>query len=206
MNEKFLELSQEKQLRIVNAGLEVFGQCGYQKANTDDIAVKAGISKGLLFHYFQNKKSFYMYLYQSCEEVILNHIIDEKLKTIDDFFELIDYASRKKLEIMTQYPSLMNFIMKALYSQKEDVTEGMNEIIEDRISTAFSLYFQNIDFTRFKEGSNPQKIYQMLMWMAEGYLIEKERSGIPVDINDIMIDFEEWKEMFKKMCYKEEYL
>ncbi|MFR3292703.1 MAG: TetR/AcrR family transcriptional regulator [[Clostridium] innocuum] len=54
--EKFEELSQEKQRRIIDAGMEVFGRYEYKKANTEDIAVKAGISKGLLFYYFKDKK------------------------------------------------------------------------------------------------------------------------------------------------------
>ena len=58
MNQKFFALSKEKQMRIINAGMEYFGKYGYKKAVTDDIANKAGISKGLLFHYFDNKKKF----------------------------------------------------------------------------------------------------------------------------------------------------
>ena len=57
MENKFLELPKEKQLRIINAGMEYFGQYGYKNAKTDDIATKAGISKGLLSYYFKNKKN-----------------------------------------------------------------------------------------------------------------------------------------------------
>lgn len=66
MNEKFYELPAEKQQRIINAGLEVFGAYDYPQASTDDIAAKAGISKGLLFYYFKNKKEFYLFLFDYC--------------------------------------------------------------------------------------------------------------------------------------------
>ena len=65
--EKFLELPNEKQLRIINAGFEYFGKYGYKGANTEDIANKAGISKGALFYYFKNKESFYLYLHEFCQ-------------------------------------------------------------------------------------------------------------------------------------------
>lgn len=52
--EKFLELPNEKQLKIINVGFEYFGKYGYKGANTEDIANRAGISKGLLFYYFKN--------------------------------------------------------------------------------------------------------------------------------------------------------
>lgn len=51
-------LSSEKELAIVNASLEVFSQSEYKHAATDEIAHKAGISKGLLFYYFKNKEEF----------------------------------------------------------------------------------------------------------------------------------------------------
>ena len=60
--EKFLELPNEKQLRIINAGFEYFGKYGYKGANTEDIASRAEISKGLLFYYFKNKESYYLFL------------------------------------------------------------------------------------------------------------------------------------------------
>ncbi len=57
MNEKFYQLSEEKQLRILNAAMEVFGLHEYKRASTDVIAAKAGVSKGLLFYYFDCCKS-----------------------------------------------------------------------------------------------------------------------------------------------------
>ena len=70
MNEQFYELPQEKQLRIINAGLEAFSKTDYRHAVTDEIARKAGISKGLLFYYFHNKKSLYLYLYDYALEQV----------------------------------------------------------------------------------------------------------------------------------------
>ena len=45
--ERFLELPNEKKLKIINAGFEYFGKYGYKGANTEDIANKAGISNGI---------------------------------------------------------------------------------------------------------------------------------------------------------------
>lgn len=63
MNEKFHQLPEEKQLAIFNAAMEVFAQNDYKRASTDDIAAKAGISKGMLFYYFQNKRTLYLETY-----------------------------------------------------------------------------------------------------------------------------------------------
>ena len=63
MNEKFFDLKKEKQDRMINAALKVFALNGYRHASTDDIVREAAISKGLLFHYFENKLGVvYMHL------------------------------------------------------------------------------------------------------------------------------------------------
>ena len=185
MNEKFLELPKEKQLKIINAGMEYFGKYGYKSASTDDIAARAEISKGLLFYYFHNKKSFYLYLYDYCAELMLDYINSSRIQ---------------------DYPYLMSFVMKAYYSQKEAVTEDINHMIEETISTTFDIYFKNTDWSKFRDEIDPQQIYQMLLWMIDGYMLDKQRTQQDISVEDMLVDFNSWKNMFKKMCYKEEYL
>ena len=63
MNEKFFDLKKEKQDRMINAALKVFALNGYRHASTDDIVREAAISKGLLFHYFENKLGVYAFVW-----------------------------------------------------------------------------------------------------------------------------------------------
>lgn len=63
MNEKFWDMKKEKQDRIMNAAIGVFATQGYGHASTDEIVKRAGISKGLLFHYFISKQGLYDFLY-----------------------------------------------------------------------------------------------------------------------------------------------
>ena len=44
-------MDEEKKQKIINASIEEFSK-GYSLASTNEIVRKAGVSKGLLFHYF----------------------------------------------------------------------------------------------------------------------------------------------------------
>lgn len=55
MNKRFFSLPVEKQQAIINAGYKVFSQNAYKNSPMSEIARAAGISKSLLFYYFQNK-------------------------------------------------------------------------------------------------------------------------------------------------------
>ena len=71
MNEKFFDLAKEKQDRIMNAAISTFARRGYKYASTDEIKSKAGISKGLLFHYFGDKASLYRYVCEYSSKYVM---------------------------------------------------------------------------------------------------------------------------------------
>ena len=63
MNPAFFDLPQGKRQNLVNAGYRAFSLSPYSKASMAAVAAEAGISKALLFYYFQNKQEYYLYLF-----------------------------------------------------------------------------------------------------------------------------------------------
>ncbi len=49
--------SEERRLQIVEAALRVFADKGYTAATTKDIAHEAGVTPGLIYHYFVDKRA-----------------------------------------------------------------------------------------------------------------------------------------------------
>ena len=172
MNEKFFTLSPEKQARITNAALEVFARNDYKHASTDDIAAKAGISKGLLFYYFRNKQSLYLYLYDYALEQVRGQVLRQKLDGVTDFFELMHIGARAKLELLTRCPYLLEFSIRAFYSRGEAVSDAVQARLNGDLTGSFAQYFSNIDFSKFRPGVDPAQLLRMLTWMTEGYMNE----------------------------------
>jgi AcrR family transcriptional regulator len=50
---------EERRTQLVELGLEHFGERAYDDVSIDAIAAAAGISKGLLYHYFPTKRAYY---------------------------------------------------------------------------------------------------------------------------------------------------
>lgn len=206
MYDKFYSLAEEKQQRIINAGLEVFGQYDYKHASTDLIAAKAGISKGLLFYYFKNKKDFYIFLYNYLIEVMTKLVVDDEFMAITDFFELLRYCVLKKQSILKRNPHIMEFSMRAFYSDKEAVSEKLKAMTLDYEETAFQKYFARLDMYKFKEEAGDFiYIYKMLRWMADGYMHDLQMAGKPIEVETLANEFDRWMRMIKRLVYKEEY-
>lgn len=206
MNEKFFELPEEKRLRILNAGFEVFAGSDYPHASTEKIAQLAGISKGLLFYYFHNKKALYLYLLAYAKDIMLAGVVDARFGEITDAFELMEYAAGRKCAVMEQNPYLMDFFTRAFYSQKEEVSPELDETMTGQVAAIYSDYFANVDFSKFRPDVDPRQIIRMMIWMTDGYLHEQQRAAPGIELSDLMAQFHTWTRYFKRIAYKEEYL
>ncbi|MGN0384797.1 MAG: TetR/AcrR family transcriptional regulator [Lachnospiraceae bacterium] len=204
MNDRFYELPEEKQLAIFNASMEVFGENDYKRASTDLIAKKAGISKGMLFYYFHNKKELFLQTYDYVSRIITEAVADKHLMEITDFFELITYAGGKKIRMLERNPHIMDFSIRAFFSQKEEVTDDIHTKINYGLIRQYT-YFANVDFSKFREGVDQEKLYHMLVWMTDGYLHTKQMTNTPLSLSEIEKEYEGWVDMFKKIAYKEEF-
>lgn len=202
INEKFYSLEEEKQLRIINAAMEVFSKNDYNRAVTDDIAAKADISKGLLFHYFKNKKTLYMFIYQYAMKLVSDNIDQSKIGKITDFFDLLDYGAEIKINLLEKNPFLMDFCLRCFYNDKELISDEINEQLAELYEDSFELYFSNLDLSKFKRKEDVYEIYKMSIWMCDGYMHEKRMKHEKVNIDELLVEFNKWMEIFKNNFYK----
>lgn len=59
--------------QLVSLGMELFASRPYDEVVIEDLAAAAGISKGLLYHYFGSKRSFYA----ACVRVAVSRLVQE---------------------------------------------------------------------------------------------------------------------------------
>ncbi|SHK62432.1 TetR/AcrR family transcriptional regulator [Hespellia stercorisuis] len=206
MNEKFYTLPEEKQQSILNSAMEVFALNEYKRASTDLIAAKAGVSKGLLFYYFHNKKELYLYLYNYVVDIVKAQVVDRRFKEIIDFYELLRYSATEKVKLLEKNPYILEFAIKTFYSEKEDVSEDLQKMTITQTKAMYKEYFEHLDLYKFKDEADPLYIYKMLVWMADGYMHDLKMCGRVIELEDMMAQFEIWMSMLKKLTYKEEYL
>lgn len=202
MNQQFFELPEEKQLRIVNSAMQVFGCNEYKRASTDLIAAKAGISKGLLFYYFHNKKELYMYCFDYCMQITKGSWDLSTFSKLTDFFDILHYGAEIKTALVARNPYITDFMIRSFYTEREDVSDGMKKNLTDIYSQSYNTYFSNVDMSKFKDDIDIKMIYNMLLWMGDGYLNEKRRAGQTIDYEETLHQFDIWMEFFRKLVYK----
>ena len=125
MNEKFFDLKKEKQDRMINAGLKIFALNGYHHASTDDIVREAGISKGLLFHYFGSKSGYYAFLYDYTTRYAILELTSGLRGEITDYFDLQQELVRIEAQLMQQYPFLFLYQESVLSDQDPEARKSI---------------------------------------------------------------------------------
>ena len=73
--EQFEEIREQKRALIMSTSMELFAEEGYHNVSISKIADKAGISKGLMYNYFESK------------EALIITIIDEGIKELFNLFD-----------------------------------------------------------------------------------------------------------------------
>lgn len=151
MNGKFLKLSEEKKENILQAAISEFAEEGYDRASTDNIVVKAKISKGSLFNYFINKQGLY--------EDVVNYIIAKAQKEVVERLTEIDegdFYSRLKKVLIIKYSYMMKHPLEAKVlkdyintnSTKDNKTVKQYRVVEQEQLQRHLITYLNIEEIR----------------------------------------------------------
>lgn len=89
---RWRRLPEERPRQILDAALEVFAERGLASARLDDIAKRAGLSKGTIYLYFPNKEELF-------REVIRHTVVSEIERGERDFAD----SSRSATEALTLF-------------------------------------------------------------------------------------------------------
>lgn len=207
MFSKFLNLDKEKQDRIINAAIKEFAQYGYDKASTNEIVKEAGISKGLLFHYFQNKKQLYLFMYEHMIDILMEKIMEKINWDEKDIFVRYRQIALLKIEIYKIYPEMLNFAKSIYKDSSPAVKIDINRRSKELFESSFNKLFSDIDLSKFNKGIDIKKAINIINWTLEGFtyqLQEKELSLSleQIESEEIMAEMEEYLRILRNSLYE----
>lgn len=205
MNQKFFDLPDDKQQAVINGGLHVFAKYDYKKASTDEIAAKAGISKGLLFHYFENKKGLYLFLYSYAYDVLVREMSAGYNYAETDFFKILSDAQAGKMKLLSHHPDIMLFLMKAYFEESPVIKPELDQSFAEVLAQSSQRFMNRADVSKFKAGVCPKEALNIVLWMSDGYM----RSRTPEQLarfNELNDEYLRHLELLRRQFYRPECL
>ena len=206
MNPKFFNLPPERQDLIRNSAMLEFGDNTFKKTSADSIAKRAGVSKGLLFHYFKDKRELYLYLYQYALDVCVKQYMAKSYDFGEtDFFLALEKGHKIKMDLVRRYPGLFRFVMRAYYEGDNVLTPRLRKKLNDVLRESTDSFLSRMDLYKFKEGVDPYQVIRLLLLAAEGMLAETGASTAE-EIQALFLEYKRHADMLRKFLYKEEYV
>ena len=140
------ERSIEKKNRIIAAGYELFSEVGYYGTNTAEIAKRAGVSTGIVYGYFQDKRDILI----SVLEIYITKVFDPFLRTFDKLTTPVDFdvLIPKLIDMAIKTHKNNRKIHEALHSLAgSDEAVGAQFIaLEDDITLKIAEKFNHLGF------------------------------------------------------------
>jgi len=196
-------------MKILQVCVDEFAEHSYKEASTNEIVKKAGISKGILFHYFGSKKNLYLYIL----EYAINHFAKALLSELDnlssDIFDRLIEWSINKIKISYENFKIYKIIMSAFLDTPIDVKVDIEEMSTRLFSQLMPKFLEGIDVSRFKKGIDAQKVMQIIMISLDGlsnkYINELIKIGAENSLNkmeEIVEEIKEYMEILKYGVYE----
>jgi len=155
------ERSIEKKNRIIEAGYELFSEVGYYGTNTAEIAKRAGVSTGIVYGYFQDKRDILICVM----EIYVNKVFDPIFKMFEKLSAPVDYSKI--------IPQVIDLIIKTHKKHAK-----MHEVLHSLSSTDEAVESQFIAL----EDAITVKISEKLLSLGENFENPMEKIHFAMDI------------------------
>ena len=180
------DVSEERKLQIIEAAVSVFAREGFNKARMDDIADKAGLSKGALYWYFKSKDAII--------STILDSVFAREISRIRKMVD-VDLPAREMLEIyinsVTEDIVAMKPIMPILYEfiamgfRQKSIHKSMQKYFREFMKVTEPIVQRGIDKGEFKS-VDPVEASQTLGAIFEGSILLWSYDPENIDVKELI--------------------
>lgn len=132
------ERSIEKKNKIIQAGYELFSEVGYHGTNTAEIAKRAGVSTGIVYGYFQDKRDIMICVLQ----IYIEKVYQPVMQIVRDAPKPLDLPCtvaavlNKTIEMHEQHAKLHNTLHSL--ATTDETVNAQFILLEDNITQNLS--------------------------------------------------------------------
>jgi len=163
----FLNLPEEKRKAFIEIALDEFANNDYNSASVSKIVEEAGIAKGSLYQYFEDKQDLFMYLLDVANTEMMAHITQTPPPDPNaDVFEMLRWQMSATVQAAVKYPGHSKLARRAYSSPlpfRDSIIEKAKKVRED--------YFQGMIAQAQASGRlNPELDPAVVSFMLRGLM------------------------------------
>lgn len=163
----------EKKNKIILAGYELFSEVGYYGTNTAEIAKRAGVSTGIVYGYFQDKRDILI----NVLEIYINNVFAPVFKIIDEVLPPIDYDKLIKdvLDAVIDVHKNNEKIHEALHglTSTDEVVQKEFIKLEDDFTIKIAKKLETLNETMSNKNEKIHLAMNLIQSFAHEYVFDK---------------------------------
>jgi TetR/AcrR family transcriptional regulator len=131
----FFNLPEEKRRLILDLAIEEFADRDYNSASISNIVARAGIAKGSLYQYFEDKRDLYLYLLQLAAEEKKAFLAEHPPPDLNmDVFAYIRWLMQMGARFELSNPKLAQVAYRAIFSDRPFGDEPFTQLRQSVLS------------------------------------------------------------------------
>jgi len=166
--------------QIIEAALEVFGECGLAKSRLQDIAARAGVSKGTIYLYFPNKEELFREMIR--QTAVANIALGEKVTTQGTPTQQLYAAMRGYWDFVCSpvFSTIHRLVLGELHQFPDLAEFYANEVTARGLRLLSGIISRGIDTGEFRE-IDPMVASRMLVALTVMNGIWRDKhTGVPL--------------------------
>jgi len=161
-------VADDRRTALITAAISEFATAGYLAASTNHIVEAAHVSKGLLFHYFGDKKGLYMDAVQTCITEVMRRFDERVGPASPDLFERLKQYTLTKWSLIEEQPLTFAFLQEALTDPPAELRDALLASTAEITASTYQRLFQDIDTSAFRPGVTVERAMLVLSWTFDG--------------------------------------
>lgn len=117
------EKNQQSKTAILNAAITEFGTHGYSGASLNTAFAQAGISKGKVYHYYENNDQIYLACVDACFDALMSKLQTDQGEKPAGFSISLQNYSLRRWEFFQSTPAFAQIFLEAVQSPPEHLRE-----------------------------------------------------------------------------------
>lgn len=181
---------EKRQAELLETAIEVFAQRGYQATTMDEIAERAGVSKGMLYIYFKNKEALFGAVFRWYGQVISEMMLAEIAGIQNEIEQLEKIAAvwgKVAIEHRNYVPLFLDFWAAAsVKGMRSDYAEDLATMYDEYRHLIMEIIERGKQNGHFRLDVNARAIAYLLVGGMDGIFIQSWLSQ-PEDL-DILLN------------------
>jgi len=157
----------ERRERILHAAQHLFAERGYEGTSAEAIAARAGVAKGLVFHYFGSKADLYLAAVADAAARLSAVFFAREDGPQPDLFQRLMNWTRRKALIFQEHPTLYGLVLTAFAQPPGAVQEAVRQYVTESARRGWELIMDGVDTTPFRPDIAPAQAVELVMMVTD---------------------------------------